>query len=96
MNTPHPVFPMTVGLEDLKLADVVELFEGPFGTAVVTQITDAEVKLMRPFSVTADFSYTGGVLYSVGNEDCVYLKCDTRFNSKSSHRFKVWQRKELK
>lgn len=85
-----PVYPMTVKIADMRLADVVELFEGPFGTAVVTQITDDEVIFHRPFGVTGDFSYTGGVPYSVGNEVCKYLRSSTRYE------FKVWQRKDLK
>lgn len=83
-------FPMNLRLNDLKLADVVEVFEGPFGTAVVTQITDDEVIFHRPYAVTGDFSYTGGVPYSVGNEVCKYIRGDSR------HTFKVWQRKDLK
>lgn len=84
-------FPITVELNDLRLADIVELFEGPFGTAVVTQITAEEVILHRPYGVTGDFSYTGGVPYSVGNEVCKYLRCST----KGHYQFKVWQRKDL-
>jgi hypothetical protein len=88
-------FPIKVHLNGLRLADVVELFEGPFGTAVVTQITKDEVTLTRPYGVTGDFSYTGGVPYSVGNEVCKYLTSDTRYTAKS-HTFKVWQRKDLR
>lgn len=84
-------FPITVPLNELRLADVVELFDGPFGTAVVTQITADEVILHRPFGVTGDFSYTGGVPYSVGNEVCKYLLSSARH-----YDFKVWQRKDLK
>ena len=91
----RPVYPMFVHLNDLKLADVVELFEGPFGTAVVTQITADELTFHRPYGVTGDFSYTGGVPYSVGNEVCKYLMCDARYTAKS-HTFKVWQRKDLR
>lgn len=85
-------YPLTVALHDLRLADVVELFEGPFGTAVVTQITADEVILHRPYGVTGDFSYTGGVPYSVGNEVCKYSLASTR----GHYTFKVWQRKELR
>lgn len=87
-----PKFPVQVDLTELRLADVVELFEGPFGTAVVTQITADEVILHRPFGVTGDFSYTGGVPYSVGNEVCKYLRASTP----GHYKFKVWQRKDLK
>lgn len=88
----EPKFPITLPLHELKLADVVELFDGPFGTAVVTDITDDEVILHRPYGVTLDFSYTGGVPYSVGNEVCKYLRSSTR----NHYQFKVWQRKELR
>lgn len=86
-------FPMTgVDLTELRLADVVELFDGPFGTAVVTQITADEVILHRPYGVTGDWSYTGGVPYSVGNEVCRYLLASTP----GHYKFKVWQRKDLR
>jgi hypothetical protein len=77
-------------VSELRLADVVELFEGPFGTGVVRQITDEVVIIMRPYGVTGDFSYTGGVPYSVGNEECRYPTSDTRSV------FKVYHRKELR
>lgn len=83
-------FPITLNVRQLQKADVLELFEGPFGTGVVRQITDDEVIIMRPYGVTGDFSYTGGVPYSVGNEECRYLLTDGRST------FKVWQRKELR
>lgn len=85
-----PKYPIILTVTELKLADVVELFDGPFGTAVVTQITEDEVVLHRPYGVTGDFSYTGGVPYSVGNEVCKYIRPGT------VNKFKVWQRKELK
>lgn len=85
-------FPQVIELKDLRLADVVELFEGPFGTAVVTQITADEVTMHRPYGVTSEWSYTGGVPYSVGNEVVKYL-----LSSRPGHyKFKVWQRKDLK
>jgi len=77
-------------VSELRLADVVEIFEGPFGTGIVRQITDDVVTIMRPYGVTGDFSYTGGVLYLVGNEECRYLLSDTRTV------FRVYQRKELR
>lgn len=83
-------FPITVNVRELQKADVIELFEGPFGTGVVRQITDEAVIIMRPYGVTGDFSYTGGVPYSVGNEECTYFLTDTRST------FKVWSRKTLR
>lgn len=84
--------PITLPLHELQLGDIVELFDGPFGTAVVRQITDDEVIIARPFGVTGDFSYTGGVPYSVGTEECKYLRSSTP----GHYKFKVWQRKELR
>lgn len=77
-------------IKELQLADVVELFEGPFGTGTVRQITADEVVISRPYGVTQDFSYTGGVPYSVGVEECRYLREHT------DTVFKVYQRKILR
>lgn len=85
-------FPITQTVRELRLADVIELFEGPFGTGVVRQITDDEVIISRPYGVTGDFSYTGGVPYSTGIEECKYLLSSTP----GHYKFKVWQRKELR
>ena len=74
---------------ELRLADIVELFEGPYGTGTVRQITAEQVTIARPYGVTGDFSYTGGVPFSVGVEECKYLLS-------SSATFKVYQRKELR
>jgi hypothetical protein len=82
--------PIQCKVTELRLADVVELFEGPFGTGVVRQITADEVIIARPYGVTGDFSYTGGVLFSVGVEECKYWLGDTRST------LKVCQRKELR
>jgi hypothetical protein len=79
-----------VRISDLCLADVVELFEGPFGTGTVRRITkDGEVIISRPYGVTQDFSYTGGVPFSVGVEEVSYF-------FSSSRMLKVFQRKELR
>lgn len=76
-------------VSELKLADVVELFEGPFGTGVVRQITKEQVIISRPYGVTGDFSYSGGVSFSVGVEECRYFLS-------SLHTFTVFQRKDLR
>lgn len=85
----EPKLPATVNISHLKLADIVELFEGPFGTGTVRQIKDGVVTIARPSGVTGDFSHTGGVSFSVGVEECTYLIAST-------HAFKVWQRKDLR
>lgn len=88
MSSQLPLLGVTV--QQLQLADVITLFEGPFGTGTVRQITADEVIIARPYGVTQDFSYTGGVCYSTGVEECKYLLSDKRST------FKVWQRKELR
>ena len=82
-------FVIRAKVSELKLADIVELFEGPFGTGTVRNITKEAVYISRPYGVTGDFSYTGGVPFSVGVEDCIYPLS-------SSHVLKVYQRKELR
>lgn len=82
-------FPMTVKVADLKLGDVLQLFEGAYGTATVKQIKDGVVTLFRPYAATEDFSYTGGVICYTGIEECKYM-LDGR------EQFKVYSRKTLK
>lgn len=74
---------------ELRLADVVQLFDGPFGTGTVTQIADGQVTIMRPYGATADFSTTGGVIHYTGLETVKYW-------FESSARLLVYSRKELK
>lgn len=81
--------PIICKVAELQLADVVELFEGPFGTGVVKQIRDGMVTIFRPYGASDDFSYTGGVICYVGMEDCKY-------HIDSPTKFKVFSRKELK
>lgn len=54
----------------LRLADTV-ILDGcaPWSAAIVSKITDTEVKLFRPYGTTADFSYIGGVMCYVGIEE---------------------------
>lgn len=73
---------------ELKLADTVQLWDGPFACAVVTQVLDDEVKLFRPYGTTADFSYYRGVIPYIGMEDCSLPRNDRMVT--------VWSRKELK
>ena len=77
--------------EELALADVIDCYghHGPFATATVTGIGLDYVELTRPYGVTADFSYTGGVIHYTGLE---VFKIDRL----SRVAIKVWKRKELK
>lgn len=53
---------------DMRLRDTLALIDGPYGYATVTQIKDDHVHLLRPYVITSDFSYTGGVIPSFGFE----------------------------
>ena len=81
--------PINLKAHELKLADIVELFDDGYGTATVVQITESEIHFFRPYVHTADFSYTGGVIHTIGFEYCKY-------SLNSNRVFKVFQRTELK
>ncbi len=65
--------PIKTPVADLKLGDVVSLWSkemGPYGDATVRCINkDGSAILFRPHVVCGNFSYTGGVLVSIGIED---------------------------
>ncbi len=58
-------------ISELRLGDAVQLFEGAFVYAVVTQIKDGNVRLFRPYAMTSDFSTTAGVVPYVSFEPVV-------------------------
>lgn len=70
--------PRAVRPDDLRLADVVELFDGEFSSAIVRQITADRVTLVRPYMAHDDFSYTGGVITYIGTEEVTLCVADTR------------------
>lgn len=74
---------------ELKLGDVVQVFDGAYGTATVKQIRDGMITFFRPYTQTADFSYTGGVICYIGFEEF------TRFHS-DDQEWIVYHRVELK
>ena len=71
-------------IAELNYGDTVNLFEGmsedTYGHATVTQITDEEVVLTRPYLHTSDVIYTGGIISYMGWEVCRYRKDDLRFD----------------
>lgn len=69
-------FPL-VKITELGLGDVVELFEGAYGSATVKQIKDSVLTFFRPYTHTAEFAYTGGVICYVGMEVVVYQLTST-------------------
>ena len=54
---------------DLRLGDVVRLYDGAYADATVKNIQDGVVTLFRPYVSTPNFSYTGGVVCYVGIEE---------------------------
>lgn len=80
---------MILKTRDLKLADVVQLSEGDYMTATVSQVTEDEVTFIRPYIHTADFSYTGGVITYIGQETVKVYR-------DSKREYLVHQRKVLK
>lgn len=65
-----PLTPTTVPGSELRLADVVRLWEhSPWGDAIVHRIEDEVVHLRRPYMVHEDFEHSGGVITSIGLED---------------------------
>ena len=74
---------------DLRLADVVKVFDGPWSTGIVTHIDGNMVTMFRPYGTTADFSYSGGVIPYIGTET-IKVPVD------SSRMFLVMERKELR
>ncbi len=57
-------------IEQLQLTDKVKLGDGPYMTATVKQIRDdGTVTFFRPYVHTSNFSYTGGVICTIGIEE---------------------------
>lgn len=75
--------------KDLQLADTVRLGDGPYMDAVVTQIKNRRIHLRRPYMATAGFSYTGGVVATIGLEEITLWDGDSR-------PLTLLERKELK
>lgn len=80
---------------ELKLGDVVELFDGPYGTATVKQIKDNEVTFFRPYAQAENWSYTGGVLCLVGIEEFSRPITD-HLKREYNAQYKVWKRGNVK
>lgn len=68
-----------VKLSELTLGDKVKLFDGPYGFATVRQVKDGEVTFFRPYVATGDFSYTGGVICTIGIEEFKTNRTDQKW-----------------
>jgi hypothetical protein len=63
---------MMLMASELKLGDVVDLGIQGFSSATVVEVGklgEFGVRVIRPYVVTADMVYTGGVPWSIGIED---------------------------
>jgi hypothetical protein len=63
--------PILVTAGDLSLGDIVSTSHGPFDSCVVTKLAPEGIHLFRPYAITSDFSYSGGVIPYVGHETYV-------------------------
>ena len=75
---------------ELKLADTVRTTEGdvPWACGTIVQVSSNTVRIFRVYGITADFSYTGGVIPYIGVEEYDINKDDTEYF--------VFSRKKLK
>lgn len=67
--------------KELRLRDVVRYADDrmpAWGTMVVSQITADEVHFFRPYAITSDFAYTGGVIPYIGTETVKIALDDSR------------------
>lgn len=83
--------PIKVRPGELKLGDVVTdaVKHSPWGTAIVRRVTKDTVTFFRPYGVSEDFSYTGGVICYTGVEEFT-------INKSLDETFTLVERKELK
>ena len=82
-----------IARNELCLGDVVECFEGPYGTGTVVKITNEYVRVFRVYVHVSDFSYTGGVMHYTGSETIDYpLDRSGTIPLREHMRMKVWRR----
>jgi len=61
---------LKIKASELQLGDVICLFpEMAFSSCVVKKIEKEKITLFRPYGVSSDFSYTGGVICYTGIEE---------------------------
>ena len=83
--------PRKIIAAELKVGDVVEMFDGPWSTAIVCQVDEDRVHLFRPYGTTADFICTGGVICYTGIENYSEMISDSRGRNYNKQ-FKLWHR----
>lgn len=81
-----------IAVADLRVGDVLQQLEGPFGTAIVKQVTDGEVKLFRPYGANAGFVHIGNAtICYTGLEETIFF----RSGNEGKHEFLVYQRENF-
>ena len=85
------LFRSNVTAVELRIGDVVDLFDGPWATAIVRKIEDNTVLFFRPYGTHADFICTGGVICYTGIENYSEMIADNRGRNYNKT-YKLWQR----
>ena len=76
---------------DMRLGDVIQSYDGPFGTSIVSKIADSMVTLQRPNGRADDYSYGGNE--GNGNQVTVLTGVETySLWLDSEATFLVWSR----
>jgi hypothetical protein len=70
-------FPRNVVASELKVGDVIDLYDGPFSTAIVKMIGNNLVHFYRPYGTHADFTCTSGVICYMGLEEFTVMRDGT-------------------
>lgn len=61
--------PLKLKAADLRIGDVVKVFDGAYGTATVTNIDkEGEIHLFRPYVTHSEFTTPNGVIPYIGIE----------------------------
>jgi hypothetical protein len=64
-----------IKVRDLRVGDLLKQFDGPFGTAMVKQVTEDSVVLHRPYGANGGFIYAGNqTICYTGVEETTFLK----------------------
>lgn len=80
-------FPIELPISELEVGDVVQVFDGPFGTAIVDQVEEDKVWTFRPYGATSGFTMIGNkTITYTGQERMSYLR-------DSKTKLKVWERR---
>lgn len=65
----NPMYPnREMPVAELRIGDVVKVLDGPWGTAIVKNVTENEITFFRPYGANADFTCTAGVICYTGTE----------------------------